>query len=767
MSLALSYQNARAAEPDLVRFQTQTLCDEYFSEGAGAGDLNNDGHMDVVYGPYWYAGPGFTEKHEIYAPKPQNRERYADHFFAWVHDFDKDGQQDVFVVGFPGTPAYVYQNPGKSASDKHWTKHQVFDWVSNESPQLVNIVGDETPELVCTRDGFFGYATIDSTAGLKPWKFQAISEQVADKKFGHGLGVGDINGDGRMDIIHAKGWFEQPANLDAAGGRWVAHEASFSPAYGGAEMYAYDVDGDGDQDVITSLAAHDFGLAWYEQTRQGDQIQFQRHDIMGSKPLHNKYGLVVSELHSVNLVDMDGDGLKDIVTGKTYYSHHKQSPGWDAGAVVVWFKLVRAKDGVDWVPYRAADDTGIGRQLGVFDLNRDQLPDIVVGGMKGCSVITQNRRSVDQATWQKAQPVVYKPTKEELAEQALAEEKKKPLADRRAGVVLEGEKLKVLSASSGSASAQGMGGFAADRWSNDSQLWWTGGKPGDKLVLELPVEKAGKFDLLVSLTKARDYGIVQLWLNDKKLGQPIDLYNAPEVITTGLINLGQQELSAGNHRLTFEIAGANAAAKQAYMVGVDAVQLGITVGELPKKTDGTSLNLDFEAGTLADWTASGDAFTGQPIAGDTVVRRRSDMRSAHQGKFWIGTFEVGNDKPKGTLTSAAFKLELPYASFLLGGGENAETRVELVDKESDRVIAKFSGRNSETMRLVVLDLKAHMGRDLFIRLVDNASGGWGHINFDDFRLHAQRPGPVSQSDNPLVADEYPFKGQAAGRPRRA
>ncbi len=93
----------------------------------------------------------------------------------------------------------------------------------------------------------------------------SVSAQVTDKKFGHGLGVGDINGDGRLDIIHAKGWLEQPQDLNAAGGRWPKHDVAFTNAYGGAEMYAYDVDGDGDQDVITSLAAHDFGLAWYEQ----------------------------------------------------------------------------------------------------------------------------------------------------------------------------------------------------------------------------------------------------------------------------------------------------------------------------------------------------------------------------------------------------------------------------------------------------------------------------------------------------------------------
>lgn len=765
LCFALASAALQAADPVLLSFKTQQLTGEYYSEGAGAGDLNNDGAIDVVYGPHWYEGPSFTVKHEIYPAKPQNREGYADNFFAWVRDFDGDGWNDVFVVGFPGTPAYVYQNPGKASqkdAQQHWTKHQVFDWVSNESPQLVNLVGDETPELVCTRDGFFGYAVIDPAKGLAPWTFHAISEKVADRKFGHGLGVGDVNGDKRPDILHAGGWFEQPADLNAAGGRWLAHAAKFTPAYGGAEMYAYDVDGDGDQDVITSEAAHDFGLAWYEQTRDGDQIRFTRHGIMGSKRTDNPYGVVISELHSVNLADMDGDGLKDILTGKTYYSHHKQSPMWDAGAAVVWFKLVRTDKGIDWIPQTAAANTGVGRQLGVFDLNDDKLPDILVGGMKGCYAITQSRRTVDEATWQKAQPTAYQPTAEEAAALKQAAERKKRSTAQRPGTLIEGEDLTVVSVTAGKAAAQGMGNFSADHWSGDSQLWWTGAKPGAKLEVELPVEKAGKFDLLVALTKARDYGIVQLSLDGRKLGAPIDLYNAPEVVSTGLMNLGQQELSAGKHRLVFEITGANPAAAKAFMVGIDAVQLGMSPGQLPKQADGRELNLDFETGTLADWTASGDAFKGQPIEGDAVAARRPDMRSQHQGKYWIGTFEKDGDEPTGTLVSAAFKIDQPFATFLVGGGDSGDTRVELVDKADDKVISKFSGRNAENMRLVVLDLRQYQGREAFIRVIDNASGGWGHVNFDDFRLHAAQPGPITPNDNPLVADQYPFQGQPAG-----
>src|SRR6185312_4566666 len=228
--------------------------------------------------------------------------------------------------------------------------------------------------------------------------------------FGHGLGVGDINGDERMDLLTATGWFEQP-EAKAETERWPFHPAKFSNAYGGAEMYAYDVDGDGDNDVITSLAAHDFGLAWYEQQPGDGEPAFKLHLIMGSKPEENRYGLVFSELHSVQLVDIDGDGLKDIVTGKTFGSHHKQSPMWDAGAVVYWFRLVRGDQGVDWVPYKADGEAGIGRQLNVLDVNGDKLLDIVVGGMKGCHVLLHSVETVDEPRWQAAQPKPLAPAK--------------------------------------------------------------------------------------------------------------------------------------------------------------------------------------------------------------------------------------------------------------------------------------------------------------------------------------------------------------------
>ncbi|MFP6673565.1 MAG: PVC-type heme-binding CxxCH protein [Pirellulaceae bacterium] len=394
-------------------FSRHIATDVYYSEGVATGDINGDGKVDVVHGPYWFEGPTFKVGHEIYPAKAQPRERYADNFFSWVYDFDGDGHNDVLTAGFPGTPAYVYQNPGPAGLKSTWTKHEVFDWVSNEAPQFTNIIGDDRPELVCTRDGHFGYVTVNWKDPFSKWMFHAISPSVTAKRFGHGLGIGDIDGDGRLDMLMKGGWYAQPEDL-AGDPAWKLHEFSFAAA-GGAEMYAYDVDGDGDQDVITSLAAHDYGLAWYEQIGNGSPVNFRKHIIVGNKPEENRYGLLFTEMHSVHLVDIDGDGLKDIVTGKTFWSHHRQSPLWDAGAVVYWFRLERTDAGVDWVPNLADADAGIGRQIVVSDINQDDIPDIIVGGMKGCSILTQSRERVSDQRWRAAQPKPLRELKSGLA----------------------------------------------------------------------------------------------------------------------------------------------------------------------------------------------------------------------------------------------------------------------------------------------------------------------------------------------------------------
>ncbi len=145
-----------------------------------------------------------------------------------------------------------------------------------------------------------------------------------------------------------------------------------------------------------------------------------------------------------------------------------------------------------------------------------------------------------------------------------------PFAKKIPGVT-EGEQMKILFKTGGNPQEQDMTAWG-ETWSNQAQLWWTGAKPGDRLTLALPVTKAGDYQLLAQLTKAVDYGIVQLSLDGEKLGQPVDLFHNG-VIATGEIDLGTRELSAGEHKLAVEITGANPNAVKSFMFGLDYVKL--------------------------------------------------------------------------------------------------------------------------------------------------------------------------------------------------
>ena len=228
-TLALS---TSAADLALHAFKKQQLDKHYWSEGATFGDLNKDGKPDAISGPYWWEGPDFTKRHEIYPATRTtktkkdgadvefpgfegvlgSRNSYSsDNFFAFVHDFDGDGWNDVLTYGLPGTPAFLYLNP--QGKEQHWARHQVFDEVDNESPTFADVDGDGKPELVCNYKGNFGYAKPDWKNVTAKWVFTPVSDKGNWGKFTHGLGVGDVNGDGRADILCKDGWFEQPAML--------------------------------------------------------------------------------------------------------------------------------------------------------------------------------------------------------------------------------------------------------------------------------------------------------------------------------------------------------------------------------------------------------------------------------------------------------------------------------------------------------------------------------------------------------------------------
>ena len=379
-----------AVEAATPTFRKVQLTDKFHAEAAGIGDIDKDGHGDAVYGPYWYAGPGFQERHEIYPAKDFDPNGYSNNFMTGVGDVDGDGWLDVLVNEWPGKEVAWFRNPGRDtaavrAGTGGWAKHLVHPVVDNEAPDFLDVTGDGRAELVFHTGGVLGYAAPSDKTGTERWTFTPCSEKENWGQYQHGLGVGDVNGDGRRDFLMAGGWWEQPAEPGAV---WKKHAHPFGG--GGAQMHTYDVDGDGDNDVITSLNGHGYGLSWFEHVKKDGGIDFVEHRILSDKADEKLDGVQFSQLHSVGLVDVDGDGLKDIVTGKRFWAHGPQGDPDPAGTpYLYWFKRHRADGKVTWTPHRIDDASGVGTQLAVGDLNGDKRPDIVIGNKKGGFVFIQ------------------------------------------------------------------------------------------------------------------------------------------------------------------------------------------------------------------------------------------------------------------------------------------------------------------------------------------------------------------------------------------
>ncbi len=412
---------AAAGKPVLHSFSKQELTDEFWSEGAAFGDINRDGKQDVVAGPFWYPGPDFKERHEFmpadrvsqskkngqpvsfrgYKGRLGSENEYSANFFAHTYDFNRDGWTDILILGFPGENSWWFENP--KGAGGHWKRHVALEVTDNESPHFTDITGDGKPEIVCSSKGHYGYAEPDPANPTALFRWHSISPNNNYHKYTHGMGVGDVNGDGRMDLLEKDGWWEQPAsrNGDPV---WQLHKWTFG--VGGAQMYAYDVDGDGLNDVITSLAAHGYGLSWFQQIREGGEIKFKEHNFMNKLPAENKYGAHFSQLHALDLVDIDGDGLKDLVTGKRFWAHGPEGdPEPNAAPVVYWFQLRRNADKtVDWIPHLVDDLSGTGTEIKARDYNGDGLPDILVGNKHGVYVFTHHARTVTPSEWRAAQP---------------------------------------------------------------------------------------------------------------------------------------------------------------------------------------------------------------------------------------------------------------------------------------------------------------------------------------------------------------------------
>ena len=156
---------------------TQVLHNDFYAEGAGFGDIDGDGKGDLVSGPFWYKGPTFEEKHEYYEPKPFNIRSYSDNFFAYIHDINRDGLNDILIYGFPAKEARLYINPGRAASANRWPMKIIADDISNESPHWIDLIPGGLPEMVSGRGSEFGYYSSEPMAAYEAdWLVATIND---------------------------------------------------------------------------------------------------------------------------------------------------------------------------------------------------------------------------------------------------------------------------------------------------------------------------------------------------------------------------------------------------------------------------------------------------------------------------------------------------------------------------------------------------------------------------------------------------------------
>lgn len=383
----------QAADP--VQFSRSQLTERYYCDGVATGDIDDDGHADIVAGPFWYAGPDFQSAHEFYQAVALPPEvSPSNSMFSFVHDFNGDGRLDILVLGRVHMhPAVWYENTGRF--DELWPHHFAFERVRGESPSLVDLHRDGIPHLISHWNGRWGTIAADPANPKSPWQFHPVGGTEDWPQFYHGEGSGDLNNDGHVDLLLNDGWYEQPP---APSQSWSFHRGRFSLRRGGAQMFVDDIDEDGDQDVVTALHGHEWGLAWYEQLagesrdlendRHIGDRWFREHLIMDDRHREAEFGVAFSQVHALEYADIDGDGHRDIVTGKRLWAH---GPAGDvepnADPVVYWFQHMRMTDGsIRFVPHLIDKQSGVGVQICTKDVNNDGRTDILTASKLGTFV---------------------------------------------------------------------------------------------------------------------------------------------------------------------------------------------------------------------------------------------------------------------------------------------------------------------------------------------------------------------------------------------
>jgi hypothetical protein len=356
-----------AVEPTLKFERIKLSGDPY--EAASAADLNHDGKPDIVCGAYWYAGPDFKNRYKMCDVRYESE--YYDDFSDYPMDVNGDGFDDIVTGGWFGKTLQWRENPKGGTGP--WTVHDIDKPGNIETIRFWDVDGDGQVEIVPNAgDRIAVYKLLRDKQGKGTAKFDKIV--LHEKGVGHGLGYGDVNGDGLKDFIGAGGWLQAPK--EGLKGKWEWH-AEFNFGLASIPILVHDVDADGLADLIVG-EGHKYGLYWYKQGKDGDGKRTWTKNVID--PDRSQY-------HDMMLVDIDNDGKPELVTGKRHRAHNGHDPGESDPLGVYYFKMNKGKFERVTLDYGPAERTaGVGLFFWVADLDGNGWKDLIAPGKSGLYV---------------------------------------------------------------------------------------------------------------------------------------------------------------------------------------------------------------------------------------------------------------------------------------------------------------------------------------------------------------------------------------------